>query len=228
MTLKKKLQIIRSDKVLLSVIFIHLLLVFFHCAYSFFTDYWQCYVRAGFCFLIAASTVLFLRKGFAITIAIYAYVLLYFNRFFNYTSFLFVLFAIYSYPKIEKPALILYAINLFVSFAVKNYAIMTLGINALNCILFYTLAKYLFATRVQSVLLLTDDERIVLEELAGGKLQKEIEQFSQNKVTGIIKNAMARNNCRTKTELLNKYITEYPERKIIMTGIESQDKVIES
>ena len=124
MTLRKKLQIIKSDKVLLSVILIHLLLVFFHCAYSFFTDYWQCYIRAGFCFIIAAATFLFLRKGFAVTIAIYAYVLLYFNRFFNYTSFLFVLFAIYSYEKIEKPALVLYAINLFVSFAVKQYAIM--------------------------------------------------------------------------------------------------------
>jgi len=213
MTLKKKLQIIRSDKVLLSVIMIHLLLVFFHCAYSFFTDYWQCYVRAGFCFLIAASTILFLRKGFAVTIALYAYVLLYFNRFFNYTSFLFVLFAIYSYPKIEKPALVLYAINLFVSFAVKEYAIMTLGINALNCILFYTLAKYLFATRVQAVLLLTDDERIVLEELAGGKLQKEITDFTENRVTQIIKNAMSRNLCKSKAELLQKYITEYPERR---------------
>ena len=213
MTLRKKIQIIKSDKVMLSVIMIHLLLVFFHCAYSFFTDYWQCYVRAGFCFIIAASTILFLRKGFAVTIAIYAYVLLYFNRFFNYTSFLFVLFAIYSYQKIEKPALVLYAINLFVSFAVKQYAIMTLGINALNCILFYILAKYLFATRVQAVLLLTDDERLVLEELAGGKLQKEITEFSENRVTQIIKNAMSRNLCKSKSELLQKYITEYPERK---------------
>ena len=229
MTLRKKCQIIKSDKVLLSVIMIHVLLVFFHCAYSFFTDYWQCYVRAGFCFLIAVSTFLFLRKGFAVTIAIYAYVLLYFNRFFNYTSFLFVLFAIYSNPKIEKPALIFYALNLFVSFAVKQYSIMTLGINGLNCILFYTLAKYLFSAKVQSILLLTNDERIVLEELASGKLQKEIEQFSQNKVTAVIKNAMARNNCRTKTELLNKYITEYPKRGIILTyddAIESQDDEI--
>ena len=220
MTLRKKLQIIRSDKVLLSVILIHLLLVFFHCAYSFFTDYWQCYVRAGFCFVIAGSTILFLRKGFAVTIAIYAYVLLYFNRFFNYTSFLFVLFAIYSYPKIEKPALVLYAINLFVSFAVKNYAIMTLGINALNCILFYMLAKYLFATKVQATLLLTDDERLVLEELAGGKLQKEITDFSENRVTQIIKNAMSRNLCKSKAELLQKYITEYPERQ----PVESQNE----
>lgn len=222
MTVRKKCQIIKSDRVLFSIIVIHLLLVFFHFAYSFFTDYWQCYVRAVFCFFIAASTVLFLRKGFAVTIAIYAYVLLYFNRFFNYTSFLFVLFAIYSYQKIEKPALVLYAINLFVSFAVKNYAIMTLGINALNCILFYTLAKYLFASRVQTVLLLTDDERIVLEELAGGKLQKEIEQFTENQVTQIIKNAVSRNLCNSKAELLQKYIKEYPER----TLIESQEDAV--
>lgn len=213
MTLKKRIQIVRSDRVLSSIILIHLLLVFFHCAYSFFTDYWQCYVRAGFCFLIALSTFIFLRKGFAVTIAIYAYVLLYFNRFFNYTSFLFVLFAIYSYQKIEKPALVLYAINLFISFAIKQYAIMTLGINALNCILFYTLAKYLFASKVQSVLLLTDDERIVLEELASGKLQKEIKQFSENQVTQILKNAVSRNLCKSKAELLQKYIKEFPQRK---------------
>ena len=222
MTLRKKLQIIKSDKVLLSVILIHLLLVFFHCAYSFFTDYWQCYVRAGFCFLIAASTFLFLRKGFSITIALYAYVLLYFNRFFNYTSFLFVLFAIYSYPKIEKPALVLYALNLFISFAIKQYAILTLGINGLNCILFYTLGKYLFATKVQSILLLTDDERIVLEELAAGKLQKEITEFTENRVTQIIKNAMSRNMCKSKAELLQKYIKEYPERRPVESP-EDQD-----
>ena len=123
-----------------------------------------------------------------------------------------MLFAIYSYPKIEKPALILYALNLFVSFAVKQYAIMALGINGLNCILFYTLAKYLFATKVQSVLLLTDDERFVLEELASGKLQKEIDKFTENQVTQIIKNAMSRNLCKSKAELQQKYLSEYPER----------------
>lgn len=130
-----------------------------------------------------------------------------------------MLFAIYSYQKIEKPALILYALNLFIAFAVKQYAIMTLGINALNCILFYTLAKYLFASKVQSVLLLTDDERTVLEELASGKLQKEIEQFTENQVTQIIKNAVSRNLCKSKAELLQKYIKEYPERRVT----ESQD-----
>ena len=97
---------------------------------------------------------------------------------------------------------------------------MTLGINGLNCILFYTLAKYLFATKVQATLLLTDDERIVLEALAAGKLQKEITEFSENRVTQIIKNAMIRNGCKSKAELLQKYIAEYPERK----SIESQNE----
>ena len=89
---------------------------------------------------------------------------------------------------------------------------MTLGINALNCILFYTLARYLFATKVQATLLLTDDERLVLEELASGKLQKEIKDFNENRVTQIIKNAMIRNGCKTKAELQQKYIAEYPNR----------------
>ena len=221
MTLKKRFEIIKSDKVLAAIIEIHFLLVFFHCAYSFFTDYWQCYVRAGFCFTIAISTFFFLRKGFSISILLYAYVLLYFNRFFNYTSFLFVLFAIYSNPKIEKHALIFYALNLFIAFAVKKYSILTLGINGLNCIFFYVAAKYLFATKVQSTLLLTDDERIVLEELACGKLQKEISQFSENRVTQIIKNAMIRNGCKSKAELQQKYIAEYPERIPIESKVES-------
>lgn len=75
------------------------------------------------------------------------------------------------------------------------------------------LAKYLFANKVQATLLLTDDERLVLEELAGGKLQKEILQFSENRVTQIIKNAMSRNLCKSKAELQQKYIAEYPERR---------------
>ena len=115
----------------------------------------------------------------------------------------------------------MYALNLFIAFAVKKYSILTLGINGLNCIFFYVAAKYLFATKVQSTLLLTDDERIVLEELACGKLQKEISQFSENRVTQIIKNAMIRNGCKSKAELQQKYIAEYPERIPIESKKES-------
>ena len=104
----------------------------------------------------------------------------------------------------------LYVLNLFIAFALKNYSVFTFGIHGLNCFLFYTCAKYLFAAIPQTTLLLTDDERHVLEELQDGKLQKEIKEFSQNTVTKLLKNAMERNLCKTKTELLNRFIKENP------------------
>lgn len=208
MTLRKQYQILKSDKVLFSIFLIHFLLAFFHIAYSFYTDHNQCYVRCGFCVLIMISTFFFLRRGFSLSILLYGYVLLYFNTFYNYTSFLFVLFAIYCTPKISKQALILYALNVFVALAIKECKIITLGIHGMNCFLFYTSAKYLFAANTTQTLLLTDDERVVLEELSKGKLQKQIEQFSPNTVTKLLKNAMSRNLCKTKNELLNRFIKE--------------------
>ena len=212
LSVSKKFQVLKSDRLLFAIFLIHLLLAFFHLAYSFYTENnpTQCYIRAGFCAGIALATYLFLRGGFSITILAYACVLLYFNNFFNYTSFLFVLFAIYATPKLQPYAVVLYAIAVFVVFALKGYAILTLGIHGLNCVLFYVCARYLFAANPQTTLLLTDDERLVLRELADGKMQKQIEAFSPNKVTKVIKNAMERNSCKTKTELLHRFIKENP------------------
>ena len=215
MTLKKRFEILKSDKVLFSIFLIHLSLVFFHLAYSFYTDHWQCYVRAVFCLAIAVSTFFFLHKGLSVSLLAYAYVLLYLNNFYNYTSFLFVLFAIYCTPKLNKIAIFLYAINVFTALAWRRCEILTLGIHFVNCVLFYICAKYLFAAITPATLMLTDDERIVLSELATGKLQKEIDQFTQNQVTQILKNAVSRNRCKTKTELLNKFMKEYPEYCVI-------------
>lgn len=210
MTLGKRYQIIKSDKVLFAIFLIHLLLAFFHFAYSFSSEHQQCYIRCAFCLLIAICTFFFLRKGFSISILAYACVLLYFNNFYNYTSFLFVLFAIYCNPKIKKYALILYSLNVFIALSIRHCEIMTLGIHGLNCFLFYACAKYLFAQATPQTLLLTNDEREVIAELASGKLQKQIEKPSQNTVTKLIKNAMERNLCKTKAELIHKYLQENP------------------
>jgi len=219
MTLRKRFQIVKSDKVLYAVILIHLLLSFFHIAYSFYTEYPQCYIRCGFCLFIAITTFFFLRTGFSISILLYAYVLVYFNNFFNYTSFLFVLFAIYCTPRIRNKALLFYALDVFIVFAMKQRAILTLGIHGLNCLFFYLLSTRVFGFVQTPKLLLTDDECIVLSELAAGKLQKEIEQFSQNTVTKLLRNAQARNNCKSKNELVHKYLQEQSQGR----EIESQD-----
>lgn len=89
----------------------------------------------------------------------------------------------------------------------------------MNCVLFYCCAKYLFAAVTPTTLLLTDDERSILQELADGKLQKQIDLFSQNTITKMIKRAMERNLCKTKAELLHRYIKENP-------AIESQNAAI--
>ena len=118
----------------------------------------------------------------------------------------------------------MYAVNLLIALSIKHYAILTLGIHGLNCILFYICARALFAAVPQKTLLLTDDERLVLSELAEGKLQKQIDAFSPNTVTKLIKNATERNQCKTKTELLHKFIKEKIQRPVI----ESQKAVTES
>ena len=224
LSVAKKTQVLKSDRLLFAIFLIHLLLVFFHLAYSFYTENQptQCYIRAGFCAAIALATFLFLRSGFSITILLYAYVLLLFNNFFNYTSFLFVLFAIYATPRIQVQALLFYIIAVFVVFTLKGHAIMTLGIHGLNCLLFYSCARYLFAAKAQTALLLTDDERVVLSELAEGKLQKQITQFSPNTVTKLIKNAQERNGCKSKVELIHKYTQEQSQTESQRNAIESQ------
>jgi DNA-binding CsgD family transcriptional regulator len=173
---------------------------------------------------IAISTFFFLRIGFSVSILLYAYVLVYFNNFFNYTSFLFVLFAVYCTPKIRDKALLFYAIDVFVIFAIKQYAILTLGIHGLNCLLFYLLSTRVFGFVQETTLLLTDDERLVLSELAAGKMQKQIDQFSQNTITKLIKNAQMRNNCKSKTELIHRFMKENPQA----LEMQSQNDEIES
>lgn len=136
-----------------------------------------------------------------------------------------VIFAIITTPSFTLPALVLYGCNLIPALVYRQNEIPTIGIHALNCAWITVFVVHVIMKQTSKTLNFTDDERIVLEELASGKLQKEIPQFSQNKVTQILKDAMARNKCRSKAELLNKYLKENPDRKIIMTydgKIESQ------
>ena len=80
--------------------------------------------------------------------------------------------------------------------------------------------NYVFIPKKIAKLKLAEDERIVLESLASGMLQKEIVQFTENQVTQIIKNAISRNMCKSKVELMQKYLSEFPERKPIESLIE--------
>lgn len=208
MSLTKKYEEFKTDRGFFIIFIIHLLLAFFHLVYSFRTEHWQCYVRAAFCLFIAVSIFLFLRPGFSVSILLYAYTLLYFNNFYNYTSFVMLIFAIIATPKFTVPALIIYGANLIPALVYRQNELPTIGIHVLNCIWITAFIEFVVIRKNKKTLQLTDDERNVLLQLAEGKLQKEVEPFTQNQVTQILKNAMNRNMCKTKQELLNLFIKE--------------------
>lgn len=211
LSVSKKIQALKSDRAFFIILIIHLMLAFFHLVYSFKTEHWQCYVRAAFCLFIAVSIFLFLRPGFSVSILLYAYTLLYFNNFYNYTSFVMLIFAIIATPKLTIPALIIYAANLIPALVYRQNEIPTIGIHLLNCTWITAFILLVVIKRETKTLQLTDDERTVLSQLAEGKLQKEVEPYTQNQVTQILKNAMNRNMCKTKQELLNLFIKENHE-----------------
>ena len=119
-----------------------------------------------------------------------------------------LIFAIIATPKFTIPALIIYGANLIPALVYRQNELPTIGIHVLNCTWITVFIKFVVFKKKAKSLQLTDDERTVLLQLAEGKLQKEVEPFTQNQVTQILKNAMNRNMCKTKQELLNLFIKE--------------------
>ena len=119
-----------------------------------------------------------------------------------------LIFAIIATPKLTIPALIIYGANLIPALVYRQNELPTIGIHVLNCIWITIFIEFVVIKRKTKTLQLTDDELIVLSQLAEGKLQKEVEPFTQNQVTKLLQNAQSRNMCKTKTELLNRFIKE--------------------
>ena len=119
-----------------------------------------------------------------------------------------LIFAMITTPKLTVPALIIYGANLIPALVYRQNELPTIGIHVLNCIWITAFIEFVVIRKNKKTLQLTDDERAVLSQLAEGKLQKEVEPFTQNQVTQILKNAMNRNMCKTKQELLNLFIKE--------------------
>lgn len=205
----KRYSLLKSDKFYFYSCIIFLLLGSLHIAYYFQdTTIRQPVVRCVFCYVIALVVFLFSRKGFAIVLLLFAFTLMYWNTFYNYTSFLFLILSVHLYPELKQKVIPVYALNGFIAFAVKGYAVYAVGIHALYCVFFYLCVKYTIQPKLPPKLILEKDERNILAELAKGKLQKEIELFSQNTITAKLRKARERNLCNTTQELLHRFIAE--------------------
>lgn len=202
----QRVELLRNDKKLSLIFFLHLLLIALHV----YEDYvgnieYHWYLRAGGCGLISFCIFFFGRKGLAWALMIYACVLVYINNFYNYATIFFMLVAIGADPKLKKVAPLVYLLNVFIAFTMKRFGITPFSIHLVYCVMFYTKIGYVFAIHKPETLNLTQDEKNILEELAKGKMQKEIDLFSQQTISGKLKNARERNLLETTADLIIKY-----------------------
>lgn len=207
--LKSRIELLKNDADLLEICLWHiaLLALHFYEFYRYGTHYFW-YLRAGGCGLIALSIFFFGRKGMAYALLIFSCTLVYVNNFYNYATILFMLIAIGANPKIKKIAPKVYFINVVISFSLKNISLVGFLIHIIYTRLFKKKINYVFKINTPDKLNLTDDERKILDELLAGKMQKEIDFFSQQTITAKLKSARERNMVETTPELISLYAAE--------------------
>jgi DNA-binding NarL/FixJ family response regulator len=106
---------------------------------------------------------------------------------------------------LNKIALWIYLANVVISFDLKRLGIVAFLIHLVYVKMFQIKMNYVFAINKPEKLNLTEDEKAILSELAKGKLQKEIELFSEQTITHKLKNARERNMCNSTAELVSKF-----------------------
>ncbi len=207
--IKQKVELLRNDSELLKIFLLHIFLIGLH-FYEYKTNcieyYW--YLRAGGCGVISLFIFLFGRKGLSYGLMLFSCTLVYVNNFYNYATIFFVLIAVGANPKLKKFAPWIYLINVVVSFSLKRLDIVAFLIHIVYVFMFQIKINYVFSVNKPEKLNLTEDEKLILAELAKGKLQKEIELFSEQTITHKLKNARERNMCSSTGELVEKFKKE--------------------
>ena len=205
----QRVELLKNDKKLSLILFLHLLLIVLHVYENYVGNieyYW--YLRAGGCGLISFCIFFFGRKGLAWALMIYACVLVYINNFYNYATIFFILVAMGADPKLKKVAPLVYLLNVFIAYTMKRLGITPFSIHLVYCLMFFKKIGYVFAIHKPEKLNLTNDEKLILDELAKGKMQKEIDLYSQQTISGKLKSARERNLIETTTDLVIKYKEE--------------------
>lgn len=204
--LKNRIELLKNDKELALIMFLHILLIGLHVYENYVGSIeYHWHLRAGGCGLIALCIFLFGRKGLSFALVVFSCALVYINNFYNYATIFFMLIAIGANPKIRKAAPWIYLANVFVAYSLKRLGITPFIIHIVYCVVFYTKVNYIFAVHKPETLNLTDDERRIIAELAKGKLQKEIDFFSEQTVSAKLKSARERNMVETTADLILKF-----------------------
>ena len=207
--IKSRIELLYNDKELFKIFLLHILLIGLHVYENYVGDIeYHWYLRAGGCGLIALGIFLFGRKGLSYGLIVYSCTLVYINNFYNYATIFFMLIAIGANPKIKKVAPWVYLVNVVVSFTLKRLGIIPFLIHVTYIFMFYIKMSYVFTVNKPEKLNLTEAEKQILDLKLQGKMQKEIDLYSQQTITAKMKSARERNLCETTEELMAKYAKE--------------------
>ena len=204
--LKSRIELLKNDRQLALIMFLHILLIGLHVYENYVGSveyHWR--LRAGGCGLIAICIFLFGRKGLSFALVVFSCALVYINNFYNYATIFFMLVAIGANPKIGKVVPWIYFANVFVAYSLRRLGITPFIIHMVYCVMFYTKVNYVFTVHKPDNLNLTESERKILAELAKGKLQKEIDFFSEQTISAKLKSARERNMVDTTADLILKF-----------------------
>ena len=207
--IKSRIISIKKEKYLGRIMVIHLVLILLHIMTTMQYDiHYHADLRVAGCALIILISALFGRKGYALAILTYSCSLVYVNNFYNYGSAFFLIIAYSAFPKIKPQAIILFMVNMLCSFNMQRLPATSAGFQICYWLMYEYLKDWLFTVKPAVTLKLTDDECKILDELVDGKMQKEIDLWSEQTVSAKIKAARERNLCETTSELITMYINE--------------------
>lgn len=175
------------------------------------------YAVIGMNFLYVPFAIVFARKGFPFFYLIYSGLLIFSTAFEstylynNYTSLFIVCIVIMIQPKLRNVGIVFYFSLITVAFVMNEEKnIYLYFIHAVRSIWYIGLVEFVLNDKFKrKKLVLYEDERMILEQLAAGKVyQKEVEGFSENTIYRKLKAARERNGNLTRDKLVEEFRNE--------------------
>lgn len=211
--IKNRFYNLKNDKILLFSIIFNLMLFGLHHYQWMDSGSYKPLVRMIFCLLYPLIIFFLGRNGFYYYFFVYGNFLALTCTFQNYTAFVILtIFTIYK-PKMKYTTLILYVLDIIVISTLREKTPIHLAIHFINCIFVYFALTRTLVVKYKKLDLLPDEIRI-LEKLAAGCAQKEIEFFSPNTVCNKLKAARIRNNFNSNDDLILAFINEKNDKDI--------------
>lgn len=172
-------------------------------------------IRCSFWIIYPIVVLLSGRKGIYWSFLVFSLILVQFIEYTNFSSFIIVLLFILIYPKCKWHVIPVYVLDVIIVCIRHDRTPAHLIIHYLCCAFIYFAAEIINAQYRKNILtdkqlVLDESERYILEKLAAGYKQKEIDGYSENTVSKKLKKCRKVNSCSTNSELIMKFIEQNP------------------